>query len=156
MTDDSAPRPAPPTIIGRILKSPAGPFLPLRGRPDGTRDRLTRQCRRGLSAVGILAVVAVDPAVAQATGDAFCETMLAETIRNLFTVIQLAGPLIGGLLALGATVTMPVVRKPEAKKNMQTVRNQGVVWGVIVAPLGTTIIQFLLSNVVAGGVSCGF
>ena len=27
---------------------------------------------------------------------------------------------------------------------------------VIVAPLGTVILQFLLNNVVAGGASCGF
>lgn len=135
---------------------PAGPFPTLPGRPDWTPRRPRRQGRRILTVGAILAAIAVDPAVAQTTSDAFCGTMLAETIRNLFTVIQLAGPLIGGLLALGATVTIPVVRKPEAKKNMQTIRNQGVVWGVIVAPLGTTIIQFLLSNVVAGGVSCGF
>jgi hypothetical protein len=39
---------------------------------------------------------------------------------------------------------------------MKTVRNQGLLWGVIVAPLGTEIVQFVLNNIVVGGASCGF
>ncbi|WP_276278611.1 hypothetical protein [Haloarcula regularis] len=42
------------------------------------------------------------------------------------------------------------------KKELKEIRNQGVIWGVIVAPLATTILQFILNNVVAGGTSCGF
>lgn len=97
-----------------------------------------------------------DPAIAQSTGDAFCTSELAETIRNIFTVIQFGGPLIGGVLALGATVAIPTVRRVDLKKELKEVRNQGIIWGVIVAPLGTVILQFILNNVVAGGTSCGF
>jgi hypothetical protein len=39
---------------------------------------------------------------------------------------------------------------------MKSIRNQAVVYGLIVAPLGTAIVQFLLNNVVVGGTSCGF
>ena len=39
---------------------------------------------------------------------------------------------------------------------MKSVRNQGLLWGVIVAPLGTEIVQFILNNIVVGGTSCGF
>jgi len=49
-----------------------------------------------------------------------------------------------------------MIRRADLKKEIKEVRNQGIVWGVIVAPLGTGIIQFLLNDVVAGGVSCGF
>ena len=35
-------------------------------------------------------------------------------------------------------------------------RNQALLWGVIVAPLGTQIVAFILNNVVAEGSSCGF
>ena len=97
-----------------------------------------------------------EPALAQTTGVAFCESELAETIRNVFTVIQFGGPLVGGVLALGATVAIPTVRRVDLKKELKEVRNQGVMWGVIVAPLGTVILQFILNNVVAGGASCGF
>lgn len=102
-------------------------------------------------------VLFVGNAVAQSgTGTAFCDTNMAKTIKNIFTLIQFGGPLIGGVLALGATVAIPFVRRSDWKKEMKTVRNQGLLWGVIVAPLGTTIIQFILNNVVAGGTSCGF
>jgi len=111
---------------------------------------------RGGTALLLLSVLAVQPVVAQNSGAAFCQTNMALTIRNLFTIIQFGGPLIGGLIALGAIVATPMIRRADLKKEIKEVRNQGIVWGVIVAPLGTGIIQFLLNVVVAGGVSCGF
>lgn len=112
-------------------------------------------------ALATLVIVAVDPALADshnatAIGTAFCTSSMATTIRNLFTVIQFGGPLIGGVLALGATVAIPTIRRADMKKELKEVRNQGVIWGVIVAPLATTILGFILNNVVAGGTSCGF
>ena len=89
-------------------------------------------------------------------GTAFCSTDMAGTIQNLFTIIQFGGPLVGGVLALGATVAMPVVRRSDRKKGLRTIQMQGLLWGVIVAPLGTEIVQFILNNVVVGGTSCGF
>ena len=101
-------------------------------------------------------VVLVEPAAAQSAGSAFCGTDMAQTIQNIFTLIQFGGPLVGGVLALGATVALPFVRRSDWKKEMKSIRNQGLLWGVIVAPLGTQIVAFLLNNVVAGGSSCGF
>lgn len=101
-------------------------------------------------------VVLVEPAAAQSAGSAFCDTDMAQTIQNIFTLIQFGGPLVGGVLALGATVALPFVRRSDWKKEMKSIRNQGLLWGVIVAPLGTQIVAFLLNNVVAGGSSCGF
>lgn len=103
-----------------------------------------------------LSVVAVQPALAQSSGTAFCGTDLAQTIKNIFTLIQFGGPLIGGVIALGTTVALPTVRRSDLKKELKEARNQAVVWGVIVAPLGTAIVGFLLNNVVAGGASCAF
>lgn len=97
-----------------------------------------------------------EPVLAQTTGAAFCTSELAETVRNIFTVIQFGGPLIGGVIALGATVTIPTVRRVDLKKELKEIRNQGIIWGVLVAPLATVILQFILNNVVAGGSSCGF
>lgn len=96
------------------------------------------------------------PALAQSPGAAFCQTALAQTIKNLFSVIQFGGPLIGGVIALGATVALSSVRRSDLKREIKELRNQGIIWGVIVAPLGTVIIQFILNNVVAGGGSCAF
>jgi len=81
---------------------------------------------------------------------------MAQTIQNIFQLIQFGGPLLGGVLALGATVGLPFVRRSDWKKEMKAIRNQGLLWGVLVAPLGSQIIAFLLNNVVAGGASCGF
>ncbi len=103
-----------------------------------------------------LALFAVEPASAQSVGESFCETDMATTIKNLFTLIQFGGPLVGGVVALGATVALPLFRRADTKKELKSIRAQGVVWGVIVAPLGTTILQFLLTSVVAGGSSCSF
>ncbi|WP_436909052.1 hypothetical protein [Halosimplex marinum] len=115
-------------------------------------------------ALGGLVVVLVEPAAAQTTtaangtsvGSSFCQTDMATTIRNLFTLIQFGGPLVGGLVALGTTVAIPLLRRADTKKELKSMRVQAVVWGVIVAPLGTTILQFLLTSVVAGGASCSF
>ncbi|WP_435196372.1 hypothetical protein [Natronomonas sp. EA1] len=93
---------------------------------------------------------------AQSTGQAFCNTQLAQTIQNMFTLVQFGGPLVGGLIALGATVTIPMTRRADRKKELKELRNQGLIYGVLIAPLGTAIITFLLNNVVAGGSSCGF
>lgn len=104
----------------------------------------------------LLSVVAVDPVLAQSVGTDFCSTDMAETVRNIFTLIQFGGPLIGGTIFLGATVATPAVRRADLKKEIKELRNQALVWGVIVAPLATVILQFILNNVVAGGASCGF
>jgi hypothetical protein len=98
-------------------------------------------------------VLFVGTAAAQSPGEAFCNTDMAQTIS---TLIQFGGPLLGGVLALGATVAPPFVRRSDWKKEMKGIRNQGLLWGVIVAPLGTQIVAFILNNVVAGGTSCGF
>lgn len=105
----------------------------------------------------LLAIVVLsDPVLAQSTGASLCETALAETLMNIFTVIQFGGPLIGGVVALGATVGLSVVRRSDHKREIKELRNQGIVWGVVVAPLGTVIIQFILNSIVAGGASCTF
>ncbi|ELZ20858.1 hypothetical protein C475_19703 [Halosimplex carlsbadense 2-9-1] len=127
------------------------------GEPSDTDDRNCwgRVTKLALVA-GALALLAVEPVSAQSTGSAFCDTDMADTIRNLFTLIQFGGPLVGGLVALGATVTIPLIRRADTKKELKSMRVQGVLWGVIVAPLATTILQFLLTSVVAGGSSCSF
>lgn len=109
----------------------------------------------GLSLL-LTGLVAADPALAQSVGSDFCSTDMAETIRNVFTVIQFGGPLIGGTLFLAATVALPATPRSDLKKTIKELQRQALVWGVIVAPLATTIVQFLLNNVVAGGASCSF
>jgi len=104
----------------------------------------------------LLSIIAVDPVLAQTSGEAFCETDMALTIKNVFSIIQFGGPLIGGVVALGTTVAMTTVRRADLKKEMKEARNQAVIWGIIVAPLGTAIVQFMLNNVVVGATSCGF
>ena len=104
----------------------------------------------------LLGLIAVEPVLAQGAGSAFCSSDMAETARNVFTVIQFGGPLIGGTVFLGATVAIPIIRRTDLKKEFKELRNQGLLWGVIVAPLATVLLQFLLNNVVAGGSSCGF
>lgn len=100
--------------------------------------------------------IAVDPALAQSSASSFCDTAMADTIRNIFTIIMLGGPLIGGVIALGATVVLPTVRRSDRKLELKEMRNQGIIWGVIVAPLGTALIGFILNNIVVGGSGCGF
>lgn len=134
---------------------------------DNTEDADTLSIRRSISPsvhtfrwtllTGfLLSFVAVDPVLAQSVGNDFCSTDMAETVRNIFTIIQFGGPLLGGTIFLGATVATPAVRRADLKKEIKEIRNQGLIWGVIVAPLATVILQFLLNNVVAGGSSCGF
>lgn len=101
-------------------------------------------------------IVATQPALAQSAGADFCSTEMADTIRNMFNLIQFGGPLLGGVLALGAAVATPYVRRVDTKQELKSIRNQAVIWGVIVAPLATVIVGFLLNNVVVGGASCGF
>ncbi|WP_435102411.1 hypothetical protein [Halarchaeum sp. P4] len=119
------------------------------------RAVLTRR-RRLTLALGALLVVASEPALAQSVGTAFCESDLAATVTNVFTLIQFGGPLLGGVIALGATVARPMARRADKKLELTEMRNQALIWGVIVAPLGTVILRFLLNNVVVGGTSCGF
>ena len=136
----------------------------LRDRPCENDDEPQHysQFRRpvlGRSVALILALVLfVGPAVAQSgsAGSAFCGTEMAQTIKNIFDIIQFGGPLIGGVITLGATVAIPATRRSDWKKEMKSMRNQALLWGVIVAPLGTEIVQFILNNIVAGGTSCGF
>jgi hypothetical protein len=124
------------------------------GYPDAVSSGLRQLLRVGVLCLSI-ALVATGPVAAQTVGESFCETEMALTVKNMFTIIQFGGPLLGGLIALGATVMLPAVGT-EKKKEMKQLRNQGLIWGVLVAPLGTAIISFLLNNVVAGGASCGF
>lgn len=106
--------------------------------------------------MGFLLILASTPVVAQTVGAAFCQTPMAETIKNIFTLIQYGGPLLGGAIALGATVLLPAIRRADRKEEIKDVRNQSILYGVFAAPLGTVIVQFLLNNVVVGGTSCGF
>jgi len=115
----------------------------------------TRLVTKIVPALAVLTLF-IGTAAAQSPGQSFCNTDMAQTIQNIFTLIQSGGPLLGGVLALGATVGLPFVRRSDWKKEMKEIRNQGLLWGVIVAPLGTQIIAFILNNVVAGGSSYGF
>ena len=117
---------------------------------------LKRYSRQASVGVVALVMLCVEPAAAQSIGEEFCQTEMAVTIKNIFTLIQFGGPLVGGTLALGAAVATPMVRQADMKMELKQIRTQGLVWGVIVAPLATTIIQFLLSSVVSGGSSCSF
>jgi hypothetical protein len=123
---------------------------------DRWMDRLHGRgtCRVALLVVSVSLLS--QPVLAQEAGASFCQTALARTIMNAFVVIQFGGPLIGGVIALGATVGLSATRRADMKRELKELRNQGVVWGVVVAPLGTEIIQFILNNVVAGGASCAF
>lgn len=97
-----------------------------------------------------------NPVSAQTIGESFCQTALAQTLMNIFQLIQFGGPLIGGVIFLGSVVALPTIRRSDLKREIKELRNQALVWGVLVAPLGTAIIQFILNNVVAGGASCSF
>jgi hypothetical protein len=127
------------------------------GKPTERVDQLSPLTRLGLVAglsVTLLAL-ATQPAAAQ-VGPAFCESDMAATLRNVFTLIQFGGPLVGGVIALGAMVATPMVRRADMKRELKEIRNQAIIWGIIVASLGATIVAFILNNVVAGGMSCGF
>ena len=68
-------------------------------------------------------VLFVGTAAAQSPGEAFCNTDMAQTIQNVFTIIQFGGPMLGGVLALGATVGLPFVRRSDWKKELKEIRN---------------------------------
>ncbi|MDG5778322.1 hypothetical protein VB773_19675 [Haloarculaceae archaeon H-GB2-1] len=128
-------------------------------QPSPTESHLTtllRQSRTILLTTVVIALVATQPVLAQSVGSDFCSTDMAQTIQNIFDVIQFGGPLLGGTLALGATVAIPALRRADVKRELKTVRNQGVIWGVIVAPMATTLVTFILNTIVAGGSSCSF
>ena len=118
---------------------------------------------RRLALVGgallVAGVLVTTPAAAQSGGDTgqqFCETNMAQTVLNMIGIVRLAGPLMGGFVAIASVAVLPVVRRADVKKELKTIRNQGVIWGVVVAPLGTTILQFILNDVVVGASACGF
>ncbi len=96
----------------------------------------------------------VEPALAAQVGEDFCSTDMAKTIKNVFDIIQFGGPLVGGTIALGATVAIPMVRRADIKKELKTARIQGLIWGVVVAPLGAPIITFIMNTIVVGGNAC--
>jgi hypothetical protein len=123
---------------------------------SSTHRTLTVTVGKVAAGFALLSVLAVDPALAQSIGTSFCETDLAKTARNIFTVLQFGGPLLGGIIALGATVGMPAIRSSDTKRELKKARAQAFIWGILVAPIGATIIGFVLNNVVAGGASCGF
>lgn len=124
--------------------------------PTTALASLFARLRTALLATVVWSLFAVQPALAQSSGTAFCGTEMAQTIKNIFTLIQYGGPLIGGVVALGAIAMIPTVRSVDRKQELKVLRNQGFLWGVIVAPLGTAIVQFILNSIVAGGASCGF
>ncbi|MFC6993212.1 hypothetical protein ACFQH3_16720 [Haladaptatus sp. GCM10025707] len=125
-------------------------------RSKTSRTVSVTACRIATLSLALFSIVAVDPVAAQSTGQAFCGTSMAQTVKNVFMLIQFGGPLIGGVIALGATVAIPIVRRVDTKRELKEARTQAVIWGIVVAPLGTAIVQFLLNNVVAGGASCAF
>ena len=104
----------------------------------------------------LVSAFAIDPVFAQSGPAAFCNTAMADTIKNIFTLIQFGGPLIGAVIAFATTVALAMVRRADVKQDLKEARIQAVVWGIIVAPLGTVIVSFLLNNIVVGGSSCGF
>lgn len=113
-----------------------------------------RWIRFSLVVMGLL--LFIGPAAAQTPGEAFCNTDMAKTAQNIFTLIQFGGPLLGGVVALAATVGLPFVRRSDWKKELKSLRNQGLLYGVIIAPLAPEIVSFLLDNIVVGGSGCGF
>jgi hypothetical protein len=119
-------------------------------------QRIARRLSIGAVTAVVLSAVAIDPVFAQSGPASFCSTAMADTIKNIFTLIQFGGPLIGAVIALGTTVALPMTRRADLKQELKEARVQAVVWGLVVAPLGTLIVKFLLNNIVVGGSSCGF
>ena len=78
-----------------------------------------------------LALVASTPALAQSAGQGFCETNMAQTILNMIRVVRLAGPLLGGLIAIGAVAVAPGIRGAEGERGLEDMRHRGGVWGGI-------------------------
>lgn len=124
---------------------------------SSTNQRVWRSLRPVLIGLAPL-ILFVGAAAAQSSGPgtAFCNSDMASTIKNLFTVIQFGGPLVGGVIALGSMVATPFARRSDWKKEIKAMRDQALIWGLLVAPLGTQIVKFILNNIVAGGSSCGF
>lgn len=136
----------------------------MKSSPNGKPDFRTaisnaivsnRRLRLGVTTVLGLSLIGVEPVVAQNAGADFCASQLADTIRNIFNLIQWGGPLLGGVIAIGSMVLMPV-SSVERKVRLKEMRNQAIVYGVIAASLGTLILRFILNNIVVGGLSCGF
>ena len=136
----------------------------MKSSPNGKPDFRTaisnaivsnRRLRLGVTTVLGLSLIGVEPVLAQNAGADFCASQLADTIRNIFNLIQWGGPLLGGVIAIGSMVLMPV-SSVERKVRLKEMRNQAIVYGVIAASLGTLILRFILNNIVVGGLSCGF
>lgn len=121
----------------------------------GAAPWITRTAATGGGLIALL-VLATTPALAQDAAQQFCETPMATTVINAINVVQFAGPLLGGFLAIGSVVVLPVVRRADMKREIKSIRNQALIWGVVVAPLGTAILKFILNGIVAGASSCGF
>lgn len=159
MVKRGPPMPGIDTIENEIASTDVRSAAADSGGENSTErlDRLSAWTRVGLLAgMGLtLLALATQPTAAQ-VGTAFCESDMATTVKNLFTLIQFGGPLVGGVIALGAIVATPTVRRADMKREIKEIRNQAIIWGIIVAPLGTAIVAFILNNVVAGGSSCGF
>jgi hypothetical protein len=143
----------PMTRVRNLLQALANVFSAGSNQPHSIA---LRYMLRTLPVLVLTTVVATQPALAQTAGADFCSTEMADTIRNMFNLIQFGGPLIGGVLALGAAVATPYVRRTDTKQELKSIRNGAVIWGIIVAPLAAVIIGFLLNNVVVGGASCAF
>ncbi|MFB6254781.1 MAG: hypothetical protein ABEI06_09230 [Halobacteriaceae archaeon] len=122
----------------------------------GNKEYTNRYLHITLFSSVFLAVIAVDPVAAESTATAFCQTKLAATIRNIFTMIQFGGPILGGTTALGASVLLPYMRRADRIREIKQIRNQALVWGVIMAPLSSSFLQFILNNIVVTSGSCGF
>lgn len=115
--------------------------------------------------VGLVAFVAAagaqpptpTPTSAAASGPVkVCTTALADTVRNIILMIQLGGPLIGGTVGIAAMVLKPLVRGEDLKRKLKQLRDGGIFWGVIIAPLSITSLQFLVNSIVVGGSTCSF
>lgn len=74
-------------------------------------DRLVRALPiRGSALAFVTPILFVGPA-AQSGCQACCGADVARNIQNIFTRIQIGGPLVGGVLALGGTVALTYLRR---------------------------------------------
>jgi hypothetical protein len=73
---------------------------------------------------------------------------MVDTIRNMVNRIQFDGPPIGGVVALGAAVASPYVRRADAQEELKGIRNEAVICGIIVARLPVVISGESLAEIV--------
>lgn len=141
----------PKQLISTIADRLPDPTPILNGAGE---SRLRATATRVIIPVAVFTLLAVTPAAGQSSGIAFCDTAMADTMRNIFNLIQYGGFLIGAVVALGATIGLSIMKSPDKKRELKQLRNQGLVYGVLISPMAATIIRFMLNNVVAGGASC--